>query len=263
VRHIALAACAILFMPWLAPAQPTSEPSVTFEVASIKLNTTAETNRSINWAPGGQLNCTNVPLRMLVTFAYDLRDYQIAGLPAWADSDFYNILAKPSAEEAAKEANVHSQVSLARLRRRTQALLAERFGLTVHTEEREMSVYALVVAKGGPKLGEAKPADNLPESGPDGPQITWNSQRVRCKNVTMKRFAETMVSARMGRSVIDKTGLTGAYEFNMEYGPDEATDANRPPFQTALQEQLGLKLETVKAPVKTLMIDKVEKPTAN
>ena len=265
---------AIIAVPGLLLAQPEpSEEKLTFEVASIKVNTSADTNRSINWTPGGELQCKHVPLRMLLTFAYNLQDFQVASLPGWSDSEFYDIFAKPSPEAAARETYPYSQEGIARLRRRTQSLLTERFGLVLHTEDRERSVYALVVSKGGPKLGPSKPAENLPASGPDGPQMSWNDRRLTCKNVTMQRFAEGLLSDRMGRTVVDRSGLTGAYDFKMEYVPDETrpratgdTAANvpeGPTFLTALKEQLGLQLENAKAAVKMIIVDQVQHPTAN
>ena len=134
-----------------------------------------------------------------------------------------------------------------------------------------MPVYHLVVAKGGSKLGEGRPADNLPTRGPDAQQLSWNNTRVIAKNLTMQRFCDGMLSPRMRRMVIDKTGLPNAYEFKMQFVPDEVaatkasadTDAAGPSFLTALQEQLGLRLEAAKGPVKIFVVDKVEKPSAN
>jgi uncharacterized protein (TIGR03435 family) len=256
---------------FLAASLPALVNGQSFDVATIKVNTTTVNgNRSINWAPGGQLNCVNVPLRMLMQFAYDLRDYQFTNLPGWADTEGYDIIAKPSPEAVQQDPPPNSQAAMALLRQRTQALIAERFGLALHTEEREMPIFTLVVAKGGPKLGEGKPADNLPTRGPDGPQMSWNNTRVICKNCTMQRFCDGMLSARMRRTVIDKTGLTGAYEFKMEFVPDEVatkasaeTDTTGPSFLTALQEQLGLRLEAGRGSVKILVVDKLEKPSAN
>jgi uncharacterized protein (TIGR03435 family) len=249
------------------PAKSTDlEPRLTFEVASIKLNTSVNSNMSINRAPGGQLNCTNVSLRMLLQMAYDLRDYQLQNLPAWANTEHYDIFAKPSAEAGAREPSDIS--GMPHLRQRTQALLADRFGLILHSEEKELPVYALVVAKGGPKLTAAQnPTDSF------GPQISFNDRRVACKNVTMQRFAQAVLSSRMSHDVVDKTGLTGVYDFEMHFVPDEgptketgdraSTDLAGPSFLSALQEQLGLRLETSKAPVKIWVVDRVDRSTPN
>ena len=240
----------------------------TFEVASIKPHgNIADTNMSINDAPGGQLNCTNVSLQMLVGYAYDVREYQMLNVPAWAETERYDLLAKPSAEDATHEPPRHSAAETALNRKRTQALLADRFGLKVHEEQREMPVYSLVVAKGGPKLPIS--TTNTPF-----PQMSWNNTRVQCKKVTMQRFAQVMLASRMGRYVIDNTGLAGEYDFTMTFQPDEAapkeigatsaavTSAG-PTFLTALKEQLGLQLVGARGPAPVLVIDHAEKPSGN
>ncbi len=248
----------------LAQPQPPQAEShrLIFDVASIKLNTSASTNTSINRALGGQLNCSNVSVRMLLTFAYDVRDYQLLNLPGWAADERYDILAKPSPEDAASEPDSRSDAAQNYLRRRTQSLLADRFGVVLHGETRDAPIYILVLAKGGSKL--------TPTQTEGGPQISFNYTRMTCKNVTMKRFADVALSIRMGRPVVDKTGLSGAYDFHVEFAPDAlttgasaATDQSGPSFTTALQEQLGLRIETSRGPTTFLLIDKVERPSAN
>lgn len=244
---------------------PDSEAHLGFEVASVKPNLTLGTNMSINDAPGGQLNCSNVTLRQLISFAYNVRDYQILEAPGWAGTERYDVLAKPSTADAAKEPARMDSPAEGRVRLRTQSLLADRFGLAVHYESREMRVYALVVANGGPKLAASKA-----EKG----GMSWNGERVTCKKVTMKRFAEMLLASRFNRFVVDETGLTGEYDFEMHFVPDSPTpkpgetvtaaDApTGPTFEGALQEQLGLKLITTKAAVPFLVIDKAERPSAN
>jgi uncharacterized protein (TIGR03435 family) len=244
-----------------------AEPKLSFEVASIKPNASLSGNRSINRAPGGALNATNVTFRMLMSLAYDVRDYQILNSPAWTGTEGYDIRGKVEAAEAAADGPERSPESRTRLQRRVQALLAERFGLIFHTETKEMSIYALAVAKGGPKLAETKTEI--------GPQISANPTHLTCKKVTMKTFAEVALQNRMGRKVIDKTGLSGEYDFTMEFAPDEgapnAKDGDHaepslpggPSFLTALQEQLGLRLEPAKGPAEFLVIDQVQRPSAN
>lgn len=226
-----------------------------FEVASIKPNTTTNHSSFTNYPPGGRLEGTNVSVKMLIALAYDIRDYQILNAPDWTATEHYDILAKPSAQDAAAEPAVDSVNPNANLRLRTRALLAERFGLSVHNETREMPIYALRLAKAGPKLQEASKTEI-------GPQMRWNNRQAICKKVTMKRFAEVLLSTRMERPVIDETGLTGEYDFEMNFVPD-AADTTGPDFQTALQDQLGLKLVGTKGPGNYLIIDAVSKPTAN
>lgn len=257
---VALAGAAFVF----ALAQDNKQPA--FEVASVKVHANlADTNMSINDKPGGQLECSNVSLHMVMSFAYNLRDYQILNLPPWADDDRYDIAAKPSADDAANEPARYSDSADGILRQRTRALLADRFGLKTHDEQREMNVYSLVLAKGGSKLQPTQ------DKGPF-PQTSWNATRMICKQVTMARFAKTL-GGRMNRYVIDNTGLTGAYDFHMEFQPDEpagkggtsenALGPSGPTFTQALEEQLGLRLVAAKGAVPYLIVDHVEKPSAN
>jgi uncharacterized protein (TIGR03435 family) len=229
-----------------------------FEVASIKPNTTMGSNISINRGPGNGLIATNVTLRSLITFAYDIRDHQLAGGPAWLDKDRYDIVAKPPSPVAgAPEPTAFPEV-FRLMRMRVQALLADRFKLVVHTETREMPVYALVVGKNGPHLAASK-SENMGIHGSTG--------LLQCQRLTMKEFAERALGNRMGRTVLDKTGLTGEYDFEIKYAEDRgaaaASDVSGPDFLTAMQEQLGLKLEQQKGPVPVIVIDRAEKAEAN
>jgi len=245
--------------------QAEEHPKPVFEVASVKLNTSVGTSMSINNAPSGQLTCTNASLRMLVTFAYNIRDHQLINMPDWATSVHYDIVAKPSPEDAPFQPKERSDEAIDLLRRRTRALLAERFGLVAHDDTRETTIYVLVVAKGGPKL---KPTETE-----NGPQISTNDRTIICKKVTMKRFAEVAIAGKLRRTVEDHTGLTGEYDLKVEFAPDASAnpDANRtasndvagPDFLTALREQLGLRLDTAKGAEKVLVIDKVERATEN
>jgi uncharacterized protein (TIGR03435 family) len=229
-----------------------------FEVASIKPNTSMGSNISINRTPGNGLSATNVTLRSLITFAYDIRDHQLIGGPAWLDKDRYDVVAKPPRPaEGAAEPTGFQEVFLL-IRTRVQALLADRFKLVVHTETREMPVYALVVGKNGPHL-EVSKGENM--------QITGSTGVLRCKNIPMKDFAERALANRMGRTVLDKTGLTGAYDFEIKYAEDRGAaataDVSGPDFLTAMQEQLGLKLEQQKGPVPVIVVDRAEKADSN
>jgi uncharacterized protein (TIGR03435 family) len=269
MRRVTMSAMALLCWAVGAGAQPnTGTPLPKFEVASIKLNTTTlNGNRSLNRHDGGILDCSNVTLRMLVQFAFGKRDYEVLGLPAWADTEPYDILAKPTAEEAAREPAGFGKGN-ENLKLRTQSLLAERFGMMTHSEMREGSIYNLVVAKGGPKL--------TPTVNELGPQSSWNNVRIICKKITMKQFAEGALSAMLGHPVVDATRVEGEYDLRVNFSPDEvpggvekpiadrpANDSAAPPFFIAIQQQLGLKLEPAKGPVQYLMIDHVERPSAN
>ena len=256
--------CAVAFAAAMAYAQP-ADPALTFEVASVKPNQTLSTSTSINWAGGGTLNCTNVTLRGLIEFAYNVQDYQLLNAPSWVGAEHFDIMAKPDPEAAKAEpiGNKYSEAAATRMRMRTRALLAERFGLALHTETKEGSIFALVQAKGGAKL---KPTETE-----NGPQISWNDKSVKCKKVTMLRFAEVVLANRMGRKVMDKTGLNGEFDFEMSFVPDPAppkegapiNDLIGPTFSVALQEQLGLRIESAKGPEDYLVIEKIDRPTAN
>lgn len=230
-----------------------------FEVASIKPNTSMGNNMSINRSPGGGLTCTNVTLRMMITFAYDIRDHQLTGGPGWMDSDRYDIVAKaPHVENAPPEPKGFSMEEFRVIRERMQALLADRFQLKFHTETRELPVYALVVAKNGPHL-ELSKSDHM--------GITGQSGILKCKKITMQDFAMRALADRLGRTVLDKTGLTGEYDFEIKYTEDRgaasAAGVSGPDFLTAMQEQLGLKLEQQKGPVQVIVVDRAEKASAN
>jgi uncharacterized protein (TIGR03435 family) len=237
-------------------AQQPADFSLAFEVASIK--PTEETGRSMNLnrAPGGRFTTRNTGLKMLMTFAYDVRPHQISGGASWIDSEGFDIVAKAEAAEPTIE----------QFRGMMQKLLADRFQLTFHRETKEMPVYALVLAKNGPKL-RVSDKDQTTIQGGRG-QVTYQ----KC---SMAFFAQNL-SPRLGRTVLDRTGLKGEFDFTLEATIEdeirkrvEAGEASAssepvgPTIFTALQEQLGLKLESTKGPVEILVIDRAQKPSGN
>jgi uncharacterized protein (TIGR03435 family) len=177
--------------------------------------------------------------------------------------DGYDIVARLDHDAAATEAKPTPENAV-NLRLRLGALLADRFQLVVHSETREMPVAVLVVAKNGPRLEESKSV---------GTQISGQMGLLTCKKVSMKMFAERVLAQRLGRSVLDKTGIGGDFDFKVQYveeaqakfGGDTPTsaDAAGPDFLTAMQEQLGLKLESQKGPVEFIIVDRAEKASAN
>jgi uncharacterized protein (TIGR03435 family) len=240
-----------------APAQ-----QLEFEVASVKPNTTMAQTVSINRTPGGGLDAVNASVRMLLTFAYRIREQQLAGAPGWLDSDRYDIHAKAPSEEPTSS-DFFDTTAADRVRLRTRALLAERFKLSLRRENREMPVYVLKLAKNGPKSG-LKPWRDGDEP---GPQNIGRPDSFEGKKLSMKAFAEGYLSSRLGSPVLDQTGLSDSFNFKLEFVPDQsapaAADLKGPTFLDALQEQLGLKLEPRKAPVEVLVIEHVERPSAN
>ena len=244
-----------------AQTQEAAPPELAFEVASVKPNTTLDQDVSLNRTAGGGLDAVNVSARMLVTFAYRIRDQQLIGAPSWLDTDRYDIHAKPPAGEAA--ADFFDTTAADRLRIRTRALLSDRFKLVLRTESREMPVYVLVVAKSGPKSALKR----WQEGDEPGPQNIGRANSYTAKKVSMKAFAEGYLSSRMGRVVLDQTGLSGDFNFKLEFVPDQPTpgaaDPKGPTFLDAIEEDLGLRMESRKAPVNVLVIDHVERPAAN
>ena len=167
----------------------------------------------------------------------------MSGGPSWVGSEEYDIVAKPQGETSNEKI-----LAMAR------DLLAERFNLTLHHESREMPVLALAVAKGGPRL--------QPSVGAGGPEIRGGRGRLVARQVTMGLLAAQLAGRVLGRVVLDRTGIAGKFDVNLEWTPDENPDLG-PSIFTALQEQLGLKLEPQKGVVDILVIDHVERPSAN
>jgi uncharacterized protein (TIGR03435 family) len=224
-----------------------------FEVISIKPTRTDSRNSGFRRAAGGTLNATNVTVRFLIGWAYDLRDDQITGGPGWLDVDRYEVLAKPPAGTDGPKL----------IRERTQSLLADRFQVVVHRDTKEMPVYALTVGKNGPKGMRASTAS----------QTDWvsNGHHLDCQKVSMATFAKGFLAPQTGRTVIDKTGIQGEFDLKLDWTPDDApppADSTAGPAQypslfSALQEQLGLKLEPQRGPVEVLVIDRAAKPSEN
>jgi len=191
---------------------------------------------------------TNGTLKGMIETAYDLRDFQIFGGPGWVNSERYDVLAK---SESAVEDNQA-------IRRRLQTLLAERFQLQLHRETKDLPEYALRVGKNGTRLSAGEP------SRVEG--IERSCGQMVATRATMGNLV-FMLSRQLDRPVIDDTGLPGKYKFDLKWTPDAgpctgATD-DRPSLFTALQEQLGLKLESIKGPVDSLVIDSAARPSEN
>ena len=266
-----------------------STPVTRFEVASVKPNTAAVVRvMMVAPRPGGRLVAENAPLWMLIQNAYKLQRFQISGGPGWIDTDHFDIEAK-AAGNASRE-----QIFLM-----LQGLLEDRFKLKAHRETKELPVYALTAARGGfklqpPKEGSCIPVNpNAPDAPPPPPApgqpltlapcgriiITMNTSGIglRGGRIPMPELIGILGTV-MGRAVIDKTGITETFDVHLEFTPDEslaglprppapgpipATDPAKPSIFAALQEQLGMKLESAKGPVEILVIDHVEKPSAN
>lgn len=242
---------------------------LTFEVASIKPASPDARGSSVRLMPGGGINATNVPLLRLITLAYDVRDFQVSGGPGWIATESFDVIARPDrsaaegAEDLAKLTDGQRKTLREQVTGRLRALLADRFQLAVHKEMKEQPIYALVLAKNGPKMQEVK------ESGPrEG--ISRQNGHAQAFAVPMEMFAQVL-SRLVERPVVDQTGLAGKYDFVLEWTPDLGTaaldgansPAPGPTIFTVLQEQLGLRLESQKGPVENIVIDRAEKPSEN
>jgi uncharacterized protein (TIGR03435 family) len=269
-------------------AQTDTRPA--FAVATIRKNTTGDAARSMRLQPGGRIVVTNQPLRQLITFAYSLQPQQLEGGPSWLDTDRFDIIAQ--AEGNISPTPPGGPPGPAQLM--MQRLLAERFGLVVHTESRELPVYALTLARRDGQLGpRIKPADRdclaLMTQAPGGAPVQAprladgrpgcgimrdGTGKVTAGGTTMTMLAISMLTGPAGRLVVDRTGLTGAYDFDFEFAMDQAPVAapapdaatavsDRPGLFTALEEQLGLKLQPTRAPIPVTVIERVTQPTEN
>lgn len=256
---------------WEIPAPPppptpmAANANLVFDVATIKPSNPETRGQSILVGRGGSnlFTTTNTTLNDLITFAYDIHLRQIAGGPSWLESDRYDITAKPEQQGIP---------NIAQLRTMVQKLLAERFALAFHREKREMPAYVLTVAKGGtPKLTKNENGGLLPGFGGRGPGS------IGVVNSTMAEFAGFLQARVLDRPVVDQTGITGKFDFTLAWRPDVAQLGPpgaaptqlppeieaRPDLFTAIQEQVGLKLESSRAPVEAYVIDKVQKPSEN
>jgi uncharacterized protein (TIGR03435 family) len=257
---------------------------LTFEVASIKPNIGDDHRFFIQMQPGGGLRTTGSTLKMLLTLAYDVREFQISGGPGWINTERYDIVAKAERSAAAenvpddprKMTDEQRKTVADQMRERLRALLAERFQLTLHRETKEQSVYALVVAKSGSKLQESQ----MKEGDAGRGRMMMGRGQFSGQGVALQMLTQSL-SNQLGRPVIDRTGLKGNFDFKLEWTPDPGQsggpfgggppgadappppDPNGPSIFTAVQEQLGLRLESQKGPVEMLVIDKVEKPSEN
>jgi uncharacterized protein (TIGR03435 family) len=234
----------------LVASNALAQPPLRFEVAVVRPTTAAPgAGTSVNLYEGGRVRIVNEPVKLLVRMAFQLQDSQIVGGPPWLESDRYDIEAKTGRPE---------KISPDQMPQLMQDLLIDRFHLKFHRETREIPVYALTVAKGGPKL---KPSSEGEAAGMNTHPGSKTSQAV-ATGMTMDLLAK-YVGNRVGRIVLDKTGLSSAYDFTLEWAPDSAADAIAPSLPTALHEQLGLRLDSQKAPVDVLMIDSISRPTGN
>lgn len=247
-----------------AMAQTSAAPlrADAFEVATIRpVDPGVRAGRFFKMEGTHRWVATNFSLKNLIALAYDLNPRTISGGPAWMETQFFLI-----------EAVTPGEVRPTRLEQMQmlRGLLVERFGLKFHREEKEFSIYELSVAKGGSKL---KAAAN-PQAPPELIGVVYPGKiEVPAKSVTMDDFVAMLQRATLDRPTVNKTGLTGKYDFNLVWAQDETQyggevakapdDAQSPPLFTALQEQLGLKLEAKRGMVSAMVVDGAERPLAD
>ena len=280
---------AIVLALLLAP-NPQTSASVSFEAASIKPNASGESNTSVRRLPGGRFMATNAPVALFIQMAYQVQPFQVQGAPGWLRSDRFDVVARldgdpppPPVGSAEPDA-----VMLA-----LRSLLADRFKLSLHWETQELPLYALVLARADGKLGPnirpaavdctaaaaasaaaAKDGKTLNPNTPDRVSCGFRNSngRIMFGGYPMSFFANGIANE-VARAVVDRTGLAGNWDFELTYTrervrrPDvidaapAAADPDGASLFTALQEQLGLKLEATKGPVRVLVIDRIEPPT--
>lgn len=253
---------------WAIPEPPKELPAMaadakpSFEIATIKPSKPEQPGLYFR-VQGRKLTTLNTTLVDLLGFAYGVQKKQILGLPAWAEADKFDLAGEPDAPGAPNDKQWKGMM---------RKLLAERFKLTFHHDKKELSVFAISVAKTGSKLTASQgDPDGLPGNFFRGLGDMVNS------NSTLQDFADVMQAAVLDRPVVDQTGIKGRFDFTLKWTPDESQFGGMgvkvpppsdkadalPSLFTAMQEQLGLKLDATKAPVDVIVVDHVEKPTDN
>lgn len=273
-------------------AQALEQSTVSFEAASIKPNVSGESNTSVRRLPGGRFTATNVPVALLLQMAYQLQQFQIQGSPSWLRTDRFDIVARLDGDPPPPPVGSTDpdRVMLA-----LQTLLADRFTLSVHWETQELPVYALVLARADSKLGPnirpaavdctaaaaanaaaAKEGRTVNPNTPDRVSCGMRNSngRIMFGGYPMSFFANGLANE-VNRAVVDRTGLSGNWDFELTYTRDRvrrpdvtdaapaSSDLDGASIFTALREQLGLKLEATKGPVRVLVIDRIEPPTSD
>jgi uncharacterized protein (TIGR03435 family) len=248
----------------LPPMAKDADPA--FEVATIKPSNPDASGKYLRM-PGRHLQIHNFSLVDLIGFSYGLQFKQMMGLPAWAETDKYDIDGPPDKEGRPNDAQMKAMI---------QKLVAERFGLKFHRDKKEMPVFALTVTKAGPKLTKSDSTSNQLEA------LYFNAGAagglvLAGKNASMADLCATLQQIVLDRPVPDQTGIQGRFDFNLTFTPDDSQMVGMPmklppppdnaeappPLFKAIQDQLGLKLEATKAPVEVIVIDHVERPSGN
>ena len=247
--------------PKLAAMDPKATPS--FEVATLKPSRPEEQGKAF-LVRGNRFTTVNTTLSEMMSFAYGIHAKQVVGAPAWFDTEKFDLDAKPEGEGAPSDAQWKGMI---------QKLLVDRLQLKFHHDTRELSVYVLGVAKGGPKLTKS-------EGDPNGlPGLFFRGRPgdLGVRNATMGDFTGLLQNAVLDRPVLDKTGIAARWDFTLNWTPDDSQfggmaakipppadgAATAPGLYTAVQEQIGLKLEATKAATEVFVVDHIERPSEN
>jgi bla regulator protein blaR1 len=231
---------------------------LSFEVATIRPSKSLAGGGTMGPKPG-RFFAANVPAIAFITFGHNLKRYQVAGVPDWASTDRYNL-----------EATTGGQAGIEQLREMMRSLLAERFQLRAHREMRQIDGYALVrmsADKLGPSIGQttlncADPKAVRPQGTRFSCGITFGPGTVTAGDITMAVLADILAGDATGQYVVDRTGLSGRFDLELKWAPDLAP-SDLPSIFTAVQEQLGLKLERDQLQTDVLVIDRFERPSEN
>ena len=274
-----------------APKPTDAAPPAVFEAASIKPQSPSSDGSirtMVQYPANGRLTAAGATVKSLICVAYGISDFQVIGGPNWIEEDRYDVQASPgSALEELIQKMISEESRLVR-HQMLQALLADRFKLVLHHDTKELPIYSLEVAKGGAKLHETKPDDANPDAA-NAPAHPGNKGRMRMSvdSGSFEMTAQGMaidglarqLASQLGSTVRNNTGLTGIYDFTLRFMPEDARmDASGPggsgastsladnggtSIFAAVQDQLGLKLESKKGPVDVVVVDHVDKPSDN
>lgn len=256
-------------------SQPTIDtPAIKFSVVSVKENHSDSQKMSFS-APreGDTISYINYPLFYVVIFSNDFHHSDlVSGLPEWTKSARYDIVAKVAPEDVEK----YHALPLKQRQAMFQQVLIDRFGLKFHRESKELPALEMTIAKGGPKMKAADPNTPLGLRGKYGQSILLVAQgTIEAESATMPDLAMFLTAVNQGEQIIDKTGLTGKYDFTIKYAqemepgssesePDSSSaPPNGPPLPTALKEQLGIQLKPGKALLETFVVDHIERASPN
>ena len=269
--------CMALAMPAFTQSAAADAKPLTYDVVSVKPNKSGPGMMRVMNQPD-RYSATNVGLKQIIQNAYGLKmPDMISGLPGWADSAAFDIEAKMDAETVAALKTMPKEQAGEQQRQMMQAMLADRFKLRVHHETKELPIYSLVIAKGGFKLKDADPNNTYPDGikGPEGNSrpgmMRMSRGKLTAQAIGMAQLA-TNLSMQVRQLVVDNTGLTGKYDLTLQWTPDDMSSGHEdsattmdsgPTIYTALQEQLGLRLDSIKGPVETVVVDHVEMPSEN